>query len=136
MSASSASTQPVQGAPVPAPSGWSNDDELLERSYYWDSKNPDGVNLPAFLENVYGLMEVQPVWTQHPKHGNVLFIFEAQPDSRKKTYYIWNGVADSFSQIVPETLDEIRSIIEDTGRGAGYLKELEVRPVVPKDGEK
>jgi hypothetical protein len=79
----------------------------------------------------FGLVDAKPIWTQNPKYGNVLYIFEASPSIGKTSYYIWNAVESLLCFIDAAGIDEIRETINKFGRGKGYLGGLKQTSLDP-----
>ena len=114
MSSSSASTEAVNPDVPAAPIGWTRDKAYMYESYYWLGVPGD---TKSMLSMDYGLADAKPIWTQTPRFGNILYIFEAPPSVGKTSYYVWNAIESSVCFIDVAGIDEIRETLNKFGRG-------------------
>ncbi|KAG8212911.1 hypothetical protein J3R82DRAFT_11266 [Butyriboletus roseoflavus] len=127
--AMSSSHHPTEAIAINAatpPTGWTNQEAYMYRSYYWAGTSGD---IKDMLSTEYRLKNAQPLWTHLPKYGNVLFIFQAEPSTGKTSYYVWNGIESSVCFIDALGIDEIRESINKFGEG----KDSEIAGILDKN---
>ena len=56
------------------------DKAYMYESYYWLGVPGD---TKSMLSMDYGLADAKPIWTQNPRFGNILYIFESLAQRRK-----------------------------------------------------
>ena len=121
MTSSTASTEGVDVKATTPPDGWTINTNAMMKSYYWASTSD---SVKSMLQTDYGLQSVEPLWRHEPKYGTIMFIFQATVSGATR-YYVWNGLESSVYRFVETNIDNIKKIINDKGKGAGYLKDLQ-----------
>ena len=121
MTLSSASTEGVDVKATTPPDGWTINTNAMMKSYYWASTSD---SVKSMLQTDYGLQSVEPLWRHEPKYGTIMFTFQATVGGATR-YYVWNGLESSVYRFVETNIDNIKKIINDKGKGAGYLKDLQ-----------
>ncbi|KAF9223279.1 hypothetical protein BS17DRAFT_781611, partial [Gyrodon lividus] len=105
------------------PTGWSDDDDYMDRDYYWQGRKGD---LKATLAEWYNLPNAEPLITRLPDFGDVTFLFRSG-----SKYYVWNGIENRVCSIEsPTNLEEIYQTISKLGKGR--LGDLKMKKVPQK----
>lgn len=129
MSSSSAPTEGVDINGNLAPKGWTVNRYAMMEDYYWVGNSDD---IKGMLQTDYSLESVQPLWRHDPKYGSIMFIFQARAGPEEKMlYYVWNGIESSVCRFVEEDIKKIWDVIDNNGKGPGYLKGLQQEVVHP-----
>ena len=127
MTSSSVSTEGADTKATTPPDGWTINTNAMMKSDYWAGTSDD---VKSMLQTDYGLQSVEPLWRHEPKYGTIMFIFQATA-SGTTLYYVWNGLESSVCRFVETSIDNIKKTINDKGKGAGYLKDLQQVVVQP-----